>query len=76
MRRTVILILLFFCQSRQIIFAQTRVIDSLRHILSTTISEKQKAVIYLALCDEKASITPDSLLYYAIQIKKIATNIR
>jgi two-component system, NarL family, sensor kinase len=74
-RRKVILILLFFCQSGQIVFAQTKVIDSLRHILSTTISEKQKADIYLVLCNEKASITPDSLMHYAIQAKKIAADM-
>jgi signal transduction histidine kinase len=74
-RRIVIFVFLFYFQSNSAVLAQTKIIDSLRTTLSSTTSPKQKVVVYLALCDEKGSIGPDSLMYYAIQAKKTATDI-
>lgn len=73
-KKLIIVILIF--QNTISGIAQTKIVDSLRNILSPTIPEKQKIVIYLALCAEKASISPDSLLHYALQAKKAATIIK
>lgn len=73
MNRIVVWTLLLCSLFVQKTLAQTSFVDSLRLVLATTISEKDKVNAYLALCNEKASITPDSLLYYAMQARKIAT---
>jgi tetratricopeptide (TPR) repeat protein len=63
-RRIAFLVLLFYCQPANMLFAQTTVIDSLRNVFSKAGNERDKLNAAVFMLDEYESLHTDTIAQY------------
>jgi signal transduction histidine kinase len=65
-------ILLFFFSLGKVTYSQTHIIDSLKKRVTKAENKEQKVKALLDLCQQKYSLTADSLYHFASEVKRLS----